>query len=265
MTASDLLKAQIKRIKAQIKRTLANKGYLVRRLDHLTYLADLFGSDKGTRFSAHLYSRIYEKLFKSMQNDKLAIVEIGLHRPDADRRRDVNAAEGSTSVVASMAPSLEMWTSYFPNAEIFGFDIDDFCNVKVDRCKIVRGDMSSRDDLAELVRTVGRPIDILIDDGSHVSHHQQIALGYLFPYLRTGGMYVIEDLHWQDESLERSEFPKTRDILRRFQVDGSLESPVFRAEEQRYVQEHVNRVYLFDSFTNDVHDSTDALAVLVKK
>jgi hypothetical protein len=252
-------------LKSQIKKALASRGYLVIKLDRLTYLADLFGSDKGTRFNAHLYTRIYAKLFKSLQNDELTVLEIGLHRPEADQRRDSNAVEGLTSAVASTAPSLEMWRVYFPNAEIFGFDIDDFSDVKIDRCKIVRGDMSSRDDLSKLVRAIERPIDIVIEDGSHASHHQQIALGYLFPYVRTGGMYVIEDLHWQDKSLEQSGSPKTRDILRLCQVNGSIRSPFFTSEEHRYLEEHIERLYLFDSFTTTVDDPTDALAVLVKK
>ena len=258
MTASDL-------VKTQIKRALASKGYLVGRIDDLTYLADLFGSDKGTRSCAHWYTRIYAKLFKALRNDQLTIVEIGLHRPEIDQRRASNTVEGTTPAVASRAPSLEMWGAYFANAEIYGFDIDDFSKVKIDRCKIVRGDMSSRDDLASLVGAIGRPIDIVIEDGSHASHHQQIALGYLFSYVQKGGIYVIEDLHWQDEKLECCGSPKTRDILRRFQVDGVIKSPFFSPEEQRYVQENLKKVYLFDSCTTAVDDPTDALAVLVKK
>ena len=237
----------------------------MRRIDELTYLADLFGSDKGTRSCAHWYTRIYANLFKALRNDHLTIVEIGLHRTEIDQRRASNAVEGSTPAVASRAPSLEMWTAYFPNAEVYGFDIDDFSKVKIDRCKIIRGDMSSRDDLASLVGAIGRPIDIVIEDGSHTSHHQQVALGYLFPHLQRGGIYVIEDLHWQDEKLESCGSPKTRDILRCFQVNGAIKSPFFIHEEQRYLQENLKKVYLFDSFTNTVDDPTDALAVLVKQ
>jgi hypothetical protein len=248
--------------KAQIKRALASKGYLVTRVDRLTYLADRFGSDKGTHSTAHFYTRIYAKLFQSLRNEALTIAEIGLLRPEVDKRRV--GGMRSVPAIASAAPSLEMWREYFPNADIFGFDIDDFSKVKIERCKIVRGDMSSRDDLAGFVRAIGRPIDILIEDGSHTSHHQQIAFGYLFRYIQSGGMYIIEDLHWQDEKEERSDAPKTRDILRRFQLDGSIRSPFFAPEEQTYLQENVKKVYLFDS-AHEVEDPTDALGVIVKK
>lgn len=197
MTTSQLFKAQIKRV-------LASKGYQISRVDRLTYLADRCGSDKGTRYSAHLYTRIYAKLFQSLQQEALTIAEIGLHRRDVDKRH--GGGEISAPATASAAPSLEIWREYFPNADIFGFDIDDFSNVKIDRCKIVRGNMSSRDDLADFIRVIGGQIDILIEDGSHTSHHQQTALGYLFRHIRSGGMYIIEDLHWQDDGKKGTTF-----------------------------------------------------------
>ena len=162
-------------------------------------------------------------------------------------------------------PSLEMWRSYFANAAIFGFDIDDFSSVKLDRCMILQGDMSSSDDLSRLIQAVGRPIDVLIEDGSHASHHQQIALGWLFPHIRSKEIYVIEDLHWQDPRVERAGAQKTRDILRKFQVDGVFASQFLSREQQAYIQNNVERVWLFDSLSSDVEDATDALAVLIKK
>jgi hypothetical protein len=164
-----------------------------------------------------------------------------------------------------MAPSLKMWQAYFPRAEIFGFDIDDFTAVRLDRCTIIQGDMGSVGDLERLVRIIGKPIDILIEDGSHASHHQQISLGSLFRHVRSEGMYVIEDMHWQDPHVERPEAPKTRDILRRFQATGIFESPFMTKEQQTYVQNNVKEIWLFDSQTGDVSDPTDALALLVKK
>ena len=125
--------------------------------------------------------------------------------------------------------------------------------------------MSSRDDLAQLVSAISHPIDIVIDDGSHASHHQQIALGRLFPQVRSRGIYVIEDLHWQDEELERKEAPKTRDILRRLQIEGTFESPFLSKEEQKYVQTNVDTLWLFDSLATNIEDTSDALAVLLKK
>jgi hypothetical protein len=252
-------------LKDQAKKQLARAGYSLKSINELTYLADMAGSDKGTRSNAHMYTRIYERFFEKIRNKDIAILEIGLCRSDADQRRMQCAAEGETTSAASRAPSLEMWRTYFPKARLFGFDIDDFSKVKIDRCRIIRGDMSSRDDLAKVSLAVGGDLDVIIEDGSHASHHQQIALGSLLPHVRPGGLYIVEDLHWQDERLEKQNAPKTRDILRRFQATGVFESPFLTEAEQKYVQENVERVWLFDSLSNYVSDASDAVAVLQKK
>jgi hypothetical protein len=253
-----------KRIAASL-RASNSAGYYPDGLDTLTYLADVKGSDKGNLLNAHLYTRVYDKMFHALREDNLTVVEIGLLRTDIDGRRPLNAAEGSTFARATKAPSLEIWRAYFPNARIFGFDIDDFTAVRIPNCEIVRGDMSSRVDLAHLAAKIRGPIDILIDDGSHVSHHQQIALGFLFPHIRSGGLYIIEDLHWQDAQLEKPGVCKTRDVLRRFRIDGSFKSPYLSVGEERYIEDNTNDVWLFDSQSTLHVDATDALGILRKK
>ncbi len=37
--------------------------------------------------------------------------------------------------------------------------------------------------------------DIIIDDGSHADSDQWKSLGNFFPYLKEGGIYVIEDIN----------------------------------------------------------------------
>lgn len=248
-----------------VRRLLLRRGIRLTRTDDLTCLADNFGSDKGSRFDGHGYTRIYKRLFETKRKDELIFLEIGLNRPESDNRRTCNAVEGTTTAAALRAPSLEMWRAFFPRARIYGFDIDDFSKIKIDGCKIVRGDMSSHTDLQRLVDFIGRPIDIIVDDASHASLHQQIALGSLFSHIRSGGMYIIEDLHWQDPALERKETPKTRDVMRRLQSDGLMISPVLTRTQQQYIQNNIAQVFLFDSLTETVSDASDALAVLIKK
>ena len=251
-------------VRSAITSIFVQAGYYPNRLDVLTRLADLKGSDKGNLHDAHLYTRVYHRFFNALRLDTLTVLELGLSRPDIEGRRTVCGADGATSKTATRAPSLEMWRVYFPNARIFGFDIDDFTAVRIPNCEIMRGDMSSRNDLGALVTRIGGPIDILIDDGSHASHHQQIALGFLFPYVRPSGLYIIEDLHWQDPKLERPGACKTRDILRRFQIDGKFNSGYLSDDEQRYVEDYTSDVRLFDSQSIRI-DSADALAILRKK
>ncbi len=73
-------------------------------------------------------------------------------------------------------------------------DIDDKTGLAAgNNTRIYQGDQSSTADLSRLCAAEG-PFDIVIDDGSHQSRHQLISFLHLFPYLKDGGLYVIEDV-----------------------------------------------------------------------
>lgn len=43
------------------------------------------------------------------------------------------------------------------------------------------------------------PLDLIIDDASHLYHESKVSFETLFPLLRPGGLYVIEDWKWSHE------------------------------------------------------------------
>lgn len=60
---------------------------------------------------------------------------------------------------------------------------------------------TSQDDRAALERIIaaefqGEPIDLIIDDASHFFAESRAAFEITFPYLRPGGLYIIEDWGW---------------------------------------------------------------------
>jgi hypothetical protein len=92
--------------------------------------------------------------------------------------------------------SLDMWRKYFgPSATIVGIDINAECAKRVEPPNIVK--IGSQDDpkfLQEIVQEFGPP-DIVLDDGSHIGCHQRTSFDFLFPLLKAGGLYAIEDTH----------------------------------------------------------------------
>jgi hypothetical protein len=147
--------------------------------ERLTELANKFGSDKGKRDgeppSQHL-TRHYAKLFHTMRDQPLRLLEIGLNL----------TRKGECA-------SLKMWLEYFPRAEIYGIDIDqtDFSH---ERVTIFQGDQGSKAFWEHFLAEVKEPFDIIIDDASHLYVPQQLTLKILFDRLVPKGIYIIEDL-----------------------------------------------------------------------
>jgi hypothetical protein len=108
------------------------------------------------------------------------------------RDTDVNMLE----IGVSMGGSLELWRDYFgPAANICGVDLNPDCARRFDPPNKVRiGSQDDPDFLHSVIAEIGQP-DIVLDDGSHVGRHQVGSFAILFPLLKEGGLYVIEDLH----------------------------------------------------------------------
>jgi hypothetical protein len=216
-------------------------GYLKKLVlepNWLTQLAAKFGSDKGAVCkgqAAHHYTRIYHELFRSKALEPIRILEIGLCR---------GHVEGSAQ---DQVPSLQMWLNYFPNAEIVGADIADFGWFSHPRVRIHRLDQGERNMLAELAAKEG-PLDIIIDDGSHAAMRQHLTLGVLFPALKPGGLFVIEDLNWQSPELPSNGTPLVKDVLNAMKAGGPLTSNVMTEAEAKLITEEVDEILLNDSF-----------------
>lgn len=140
----------------------------------LTLLANKYKSDKGTTTSfCHEFSEVYDDHLKEKVDSYMNILEIGVN-------------DGA---------SLKMWYDYFPNAKIYGLDINDKNEFNNDRIKCIKLDQSNEDELKNFIDIINIEYDFIIDDGSHHMKDQQITLAYLFKLLKPGGIYVIEDLH----------------------------------------------------------------------
>jgi hypothetical protein len=128
------------------------------------------GTDKASHH--HDYLSFYDTLFAPRRSQPLTILEVGVF----------NGA------------SLRTWREYFPNARIIGADIAPHARrLRGDGIEIEYMDQSNLEDLIR-VAAKHQPFDIIIEDGSHLWEHQKTSLKTLFPFLRAGGLYIVEDL-----------------------------------------------------------------------
>ncbi len=202
----------------------------IAQTETLPELAERYGSDKGPR--KHRYTELYELLFRPFRDTEITFVEMGLliggpeHGFDAGREtRDL--------------PSIRMWLDYFSRASIVGLDISDFSWFDHPRFRFVQCDMDARANIARAGAEIGEA-NIIIDDASHASHHQQNGFLELFPQLASGGLYVIEDLRWQPKTFEKPGITKTAALFRGF------------AEQRRFDHCDPDTQAAFDALADDI-------------
>jgi len=150
------------------------------------------GSENITR-SWHNYTTFYYSIFKHMQNKELRVFELGLGTNNTSLPSNMGA-DGRPGA------SLYGWKEFFPQASIFGADIDKdilFVDEKIktyycdqrDPGAIAR--MWAEPDLAE-------GFDIMVDDGLHSFNANACFFEHSIAKLKSGGWYIIEDVSRDD-------------------------------------------------------------------
>jgi demethylmacrocin O-methyltransferase len=157
------------------------------------------GTDKASVFTRtyakpHDYLRHMEKFFEPMRNEPIRLVEIG-----------VGGGE-----------SIRTWLYYFLCAEVIGIDNvsvtnewnlprkfgefgkdytnDDLAAKYYSRYAFHAADQTDPVFWACFAADYGKTIDIAIDDGSHEPKAVQTSFEGLWPLVKPGGLYCIEDL-----------------------------------------------------------------------
>ena len=132
-------------------------------------------SDKGT---AHSYIDFYEGLFYPYRHKHITLLEIGIQ----------------------YGYSCALWSKYFDKAKIYGMDIErnqlytegyEFIHASATNYK-------ARDYFFEKTH-----FDIIIDDGSHQVNDQSESFLIYWHKLKSGGLYIIEDIYDVEGNIDR--------------------------------------------------------------
>lgn len=129
-------------------------------------------SDKSTH---HNYGTTYERLLASRRQSATNILELGVMH----------------------GCSLRAWREYFPNATIWGMDNNADMLTKItdrDRLMLLHADTRDRDAFMKIASSLPE-MDFICDDCGHVQVEQVWALAVLWPRLKSGGIYIVEDIY----------------------------------------------------------------------
>ena len=214
----------------------------------LDELAIKYGTDKSSRY--HGFTAPYFQTFDAERDSVKKVLEVGVF----------------------FGSSINMWRDYFSNAVIYGLDRFDgkqgngrsfpdadkfFVQHQLHpdpRVKLFKVDQADEKQLQNFVASMKpkEAFDIIIDDGSHLMRDQQLTIGWLFPLLKKGGYYVIEDLHSSNAS-DYDVLPdgsnSTLKLLQNFMVKGTVSSTYLSGELNEQLSKTIESIFL--AYTNN--------------
>ena len=162
----------------------------------LSALCDQYGSDKGELlpdghpypWPSHNYTDYYEMLFRHCRHGVKTVFECGLgtNNPKLPSSMKENGRPGA---------SLRVWRDYFPNAQIYGADIDRdilFAEDRIQTHYIDQRDPAAIEAFWQQLGATG--FDFMLDDGLHVFEAGSCLFTHSINHLAQDGIYVIEDV-----------------------------------------------------------------------
>lgn len=155
-------------------------------LDHTMFTNDGKHCGGTDRQSNHNYGDAYEGMFQTA---------LGCNNyPTCLVHTKRNEVKLMIEVGTGTGYGLLAWSEIFPNATCVGLDIQHpppgVLNGKK-RIEFYDGSMTCSVDCNRAV--AGRKFDLIVDDASHLVGDSLTALLYLWPSVREGGIYVIEE------------------------------------------------------------------------
>lgn len=143
------------------------------------------------------HGECYDKVLVKYEKMEFKLLEIGIY-------------QGS---------SLMAWHNVFPKAHIYGIDRNMLVGTgfpDISFAKVMLGDQSYPPFMEKVARDIGE-IDVVIDDGGHFSDDQQVSFKALWPVVKKGGLYIIEDL-WAAKRNVVNGFECTIDFLNKLDI-----------------------------------------------
>ena len=191
----------------------------------LNFLFTYFSSLK----QEHDYSDFYQKNLEFFKEKEIDILEIGTAKGDG---------------LASLY-------YYFPNSNLIGLDNNPFrMRYQSKRVRNIFADVSSRRILKNLTNHLNQKFDLIIEDSSHKLIDQILCFVENFKNLKSGGIYVVEDLNFPDIHEiynPTKEGINLKNILSKIASGEEVISKFIEKEEMSYIKENVQSIDIYKS------------------
>jgi hypothetical protein len=180
--------------------------------NYLAELCDKYGSDKGEikttghpyPWPSHTYADFMCSRFGHCREMIRRVFECGLGTNNPNLLSTMGA-QGRPGA------SLRVWRDYFPDAMIFGADIDSTILFEEERIKTFYVDQTVKTSIVELWQQIGvADFQLMIDDGLHRFEAGICLLENSISKLADNGYYIIEDVLPYDMLRYKSYFSQTK-------------------------------------------------------
>lgn len=170
------------------------------------------------------YEKVYFNLLDSKKDSIKNVLEIGIGTIDKDKKSSMYIYKLFDAPDYTYGNSLRAWRDYFSNAKIVGVDVDENTMFEEERIQTFCSSSFDKENMDRILSGLDE-FDLIVDDGLHNMDANLNTLEIVFPYLKNGGIYVIEDVNqhddWYiDELLKDKRFLKTVKGCKYFVYDG---------------------------------------------
>ena len=188
----------------------------------------------------HKYTDFYEHYFAKVRYKNARVMEIG----------------------CCNYHSIKMHLEYFKDPYVLGIDIFDEKKFEHENFVFRKCDQANIEDLKKCMD--GEDLfDIILDDGGHAMNQQQISFGYLFDFVKPGGIYIIEDLHtsfnenWINHDCKITTF----DLINGWRNGRFVASNYIEESKQKEIYNNIEQIQIWNRIPGCYCDSVTSLII----
>tara|TARA_B100000767_G_scaffold165681_1_gene155225 strand:- start:706 stop:1449 length:744 start_codon:yes stop_codon:yes gene_type:complete len=203
----------------------------------------------------HFYGSDKANFFKILNREGHGYSSYYINQIDHLKKKNINILEIGSYAGASAAA----FSKYFPNANIFCFDVN-ISNFKYKSKKIhVYGvDISNEKKVKQILNNIFEIhqfsfFDLIIDDGSHNLKDIIYSLNYFFKYLKNKGIFVIEDFKHPNyyEYNRNINHIFVDEFLKNIENKKIINSSIVNEKNQRYLMESIKNINTYKGNLSD--------------
>ena len=145
---------------------------------------------------------------------------------------------------------------YFKNSFLYAADIfPDLFRYKSKRINNFFVDSSEELSIKKNIINTTIMFDIIIEDASHSLKDQIISLFLLFKKIKSGGLFIVEELDFPDTRKDmnlNNEKPTLREIFKKIKKNEFFDSKYILPEDKKYFLKNYSAIEIFKGNFNEI-------------